>query len=159
MLGNQVDRVLDHALFRGLSRDRLRPSMRSLDVHAYAARQIVADPTMAPALHLVLSGRLRAFDVTCAGRRVTLDYIDPGDIDGALAVAGPRGHFTEADAASDVVTIAWPALEDMLEAEPGLAVNLLRTISDRLHRREDQLARMALRSPDQWIPVQLRAVC
>lgn len=159
MIASQVDRVLGQAIFRSLSRERLRPHVQSLSLREHAAGEIVAEPTLRrSALYLLLSGRLRVFEVTCAGRRIILDYIGPGGIDGLLAVAGLRGHFAETEAPSEVVTIPRSVLEDMLEAEPRLAVNLLWTMSRRLRHREDHVTRLALRDPDQRIAAQLLAL-
>ncbi|HEY7198759.1 MAG TPA: Crp/Fnr family transcriptional regulator [Candidatus Dormibacteraeota bacterium] len=156
---DQVDGVLDHTVFRNLDRDELRPRIQSLNVRRYSAGEIVAEPTLRrSALHLLLAGRLRVFDVTCAGKRIILDYIEPGSMDGMLSVAGLRGHFTEAELASDVVTIPRAALEEMIEAEPKLAVNLLWSMSRRLRHREDHVTRLALHDPDQRIAAQLLAL-
>lgn len=159
MIDSDVDRVLAHALFQNLSRARLRPRVQALTLHRYAAGEIVSDPALRrSALHLLLSGRLRVYDVTGGGRRVIFDHIDPGGVDSMLTVAGLRGHFTEAVASSEVVTIPRPVVEEMLEAEPRLALNLLWTMSRRLRRHEDHLTRLALRDPDQRIAAQLLAL-
>lgn len=159
MLPEEVDRVLDQAVFRNLSRDGLRPRVQSLTLRRYSAGEIVAEPTLRrSALHLLLSGRLRVFDVTCAGKRIILDYVEPGSMDGMLSVAGLRGHYTEAVADSQVVTIPQTTLEEMIEIEPRLAVNLLWSMSWRLRRREDHVTRLALHDPDQRIAAQLLAL-
>jgi CRP-like cAMP-binding protein len=109
-------------------------------------------------LHLVLSGRLCLFDLTPDGRRLILDYVEPGGLDGYLAVAGLRGHFTEALAPTEVVSIGRTALDQMLLAEPRLALNLLWSMSRRLQRRQDQVERMCLRDPTQRLAAQLLAL-
>ncbi|HYW25136.1 MAG TPA: Crp/Fnr family transcriptional regulator [Terriglobales bacterium] len=159
MLSDQVDRVLSQAVFRSLACDRLRSCVQPLHVREYAAGETVAEPSRRrPALHLLLSGRLRVFEVSGTGRRIVLDYIEPGGIDGLLTMAGLRGHFTEAVLPSEVVTITRPAFDDMIAAEPRLAVNLLWIMSRRLRRREDQVTRLMLRDPGQRIAAQLLAL-
>lgn len=156
---DQLERVLRHALFRNLDHDRLRPHLQPLTVRCYEAGESVAQPGLRrPALHLVLSGRLLIFDVTPGGRRVVVDAVEAGGLDGLLAVAGLRGHFADAAIASEVATISRQVVDRMTEAEPRLATNLLWFMSRRLRRREDHLMRLTLRDPSQRLAAQLLAL-
>jgi CRP-like cAMP-binding protein len=153
---DQLDRVLKHALFQNVATDAMRPLLEPLRLREYEAGETVSEPSLRRSgLFIVLSGRLQVFDVTCGGRRVILDYVGPGGVDGFLAVTGLRGHFTEAIMPSEVVTVARDVLEHMLTADPRLAVNLLWHMSRRLRSREDQVTRMTLRDPSQRLAAQL----
>lgn len=159
MQPDQVERMLRLAVFRNLAHDRLRAHLEPLAVRSYAAGETVAEPNLRRmALQVVLNGRLRLFEVTPGGRRIILDHVEAGGVDGLLAVAGLRGHLTEALVDSDVVTISRPAFEGMVREEPHLAMNLLWIMSRRLRRREDQLARLTLRDPGQRLAAQLLAL-
>jgi CRP/FNR family transcriptional regulator len=159
VLPNQVDRVLEQPVFRNLAHETLRPCLQQLGVREYAAGEIVAEPAARrPALHLLLSGRLRVFEVTRAGRRIIFDLVEPGGVDGILTLAGLRGHFTQAVVRSAVVSVPRQTFEDMVTAEPRLALNLLWIMSRRLRRREDQLTRLTLRDTGQRIAAQLLAL-
>ncbi|MDQ6901229.1 MAG: Crp/Fnr family transcriptional regulator [Candidatus Dormibacteraeota bacterium] len=154
-----ADQVLHHPLFEGTEPERLRALLGSLRRRNYAPGETVALPSSRrAALQLVLSGRLCLFDLTPDGRRVILDYVEPGGFDGVLAVAGLRGHFTEAISEAEVVSISRRFLDQLVLAEPRIAVNLLWTMSRRLQRREDQIERMSLRDPSQRLAGQLVAL-
>lgn len=159
MTGEQADRVLGLAVFRNLRRERLRDCLLRLSLREYAAGETVAEPTLRrAALHLLLSGRLRVFEVTPAGKRVIFDHIEPGGVDGMLTVAGLPGHFTQAMERSEVVIVPRPAFDDMAAVEPRLSLNLLWIMSRRLRRREDQLMRLTLRDTGQRLAAQLLAL-
>ena len=153
------DRILRHPLFQGADRQRLAGPLQSLRPRLYVAGETVALPgSRRPVLQLILSGRLCLFDLTPDGRRLILDYVEAGGFDGYLAVAGLRGHFSEAMVPTEVVSISRSLLDQLLLAEPRLALNLLWSMSRRLHRREDQVERMCLRDPTQRLAAQLLAL-
>jgi CRP-like cAMP-binding protein len=159
VLPNQVDRVLSQPVFRNLPEGPLRPCLQQLGLREYAAGETVAEPgARRAALHLLLSGRLRVFEVTRAGRRIIFDLVEPGGVDGMLTLAGLLGHFTQAVVRSEVVSVPRQTFEDMVAVEPRLALNLLWITSRRLRRREDQLTRLTLRDTGQRIAAQLLAL-
>lgn len=100
MLPHQMDSVLRHGLFRGVDHGRIRSLLEPLSVRCDRPGETVAEPSLPrSALHLMLSGRCQAFDATSAGRRIILDYVQPGGIDGFLALAALRdGDLTPAAA-------------------------------------------------------------
>lgn len=156
MLPDQVDSVLRHGLFQGVDHGRIRPLLEPLSVQSYESGATIAEPGLPrSALHLLLSGRCQVFDVTSNGRRIILDYVRPGEIDGFLALAGLRGHFIEALTPSDVVTIDRGTLDGMLQAEPRLAANLIGPMTRHLRRREDHVRRLIMRDPSQRLAAQL----
>ncbi|HKF75033.1 MAG TPA: Crp/Fnr family transcriptional regulator [Candidatus Dormibacteraeota bacterium] len=156
MLPHQADFVLRHGLFRGVDHGRIRSLLEPLIVRCYGPGETVAEPSHPrSALHLILSGRCQVSDVTSDGRRIILDYVQPGGIDGFLTMAGMRGHFIEAVTSSDVVTIDRETLDEMLQAEPRLAANLLWPMTRHLRRREDHVRRLIMRDPSQRLAAQL----
>ncbi|MDQ6945453.1 MAG: Crp/Fnr family transcriptional regulator [Actinomycetota bacterium] len=154
-----ANRILRHPLFEGADPERFRALLSALRQRSYAPGDTVALPgSRQPALQLILSGRLCLFDLTQDGRRVILDYVESGGFEGVPAVAGLRGHFSEAVSQTEVVSISRSLLDQLVMAEPRIAVNLLWTCSQRLQQREDQVERMSLRDPSQRLAGQLVAL-
>ena len=112
----------------------------------------------AGALSLVLTGRLRAYEMTAGGRKLVLEIIPPGGVDGLLPMLGQRGHFTEAAEDSRVALLDWTLLEQLFVVEPGIMRTLFELIASRLERREEQLESMMIRDPTQRLARQLSAL-
>lgn len=148
----------DHPVFAGLDPRRLSAPLAGVRPRQYQAGDTVAQPGGGPALHLLLTGRLCLYELTADGRRIILDYLEAGGVDGMLEVAGMRGHFAAAAAPSVVASIVPAVLDRIVEEEPGFGYNLLAVTVRRLERREAQLERLALRNPDQRIADQLLAL-
>jgi len=111
-----------------------------------------------PGSHLVLRGRLRAYQITAAGRELLLELIEGGGFDGLLSVAGRRGHFTQADEDSAIASLSLPTLERLIVIQPSIARNLVGLVIDRLEGREGQLEAVALHDPSQRLARQLLAL-
>jgi CRP-like cAMP-binding protein len=109
-------------------------------------------------LHLVIRGRLRAYQVTADGRELLLQIVQEGGFDGLLSAAGRRGHFTEADEDSTVASLSLATLERLVAAEPRIARNLLELVIDRIEGREVHLEAIALHDPSQRLARQLLAL-
>lgn len=147
-----------HPLFDGLEAAALGPLLEEVRVRRCEVGEMVCRPGARPALHLLLSGRLCLYELTTDGRRIILDYLEAGGVDGLLEVAGMDGHFSVATEAAEVASIAPPILDRISECEPAFGFNLLTVAMRRLRRREEQLERLALRDPDQRIADQLLAL-
>lgn len=147
-----------HPVFEGLAVAPLASALRDVRTRRREAGETVCGPGGRAALHLVLSGRLCLYEVTTDGRRVILDFLDAGGVDGMLELAGLGGHFSAAVEASHVASVPPPVLDRIAQVAPGFSFNLLKVTIRRLRRREDQLERLALRDPDQRIADQLLAL-
>jgi CRP-like cAMP-binding protein len=103
-----VDSVLAHPIFAGTRLEALKPLLADVKTRVFAAGDTVSRPDMAwPVMQLLLEGRLCLFELTHDGRRIILDYVDPGGVDG-MVMAGRRGHFAVALERSRVA--AWDRL-------------------------------------------------
>jgi CRP/FNR family transcriptional regulator len=127
-------------------------------VRGYRAGQGISTGARRAILHLVLEGRISTYDLRPNGRRIILDQVEAGGVDGFLTVAGLRGHFSEAAVDSQVVPIDSGQLERMIEAEPQVAVRLMWMMTRRLQRREDQVQDMVIRDPGQRLAARLLAL-
>lgn len=153
------DRVLGHPLFDGADAGAIASLLGGVRPHRIRRGTLLSTPGMSPGLlHLVLEGRLRAYQLTPEGRELLLELIEAGGFDGVLSMAGHRGHFSEADADSLVASMALPVLERLIAAAPAVGVNLLHLTITRLDQREEHLESLVLRDPSQRLARQLLAL-
>jgi CRP/FNR family transcriptional regulator, cyclic AMP receptor protein len=148
----------EHPLFEGIDLSSVRPLL-----HARPRRirtgHVLSSPKQRPAsFHLLLAGQLQSYELSVDGRRLILEIVEPGGMDGLLQVASHQGHFTEAVKDSLVVSISEPELRRLTDAEPWIAVNLLRMVLGRLQRREQQLDSVVHKDPTVRIARQLLAL-
>jgi CRP/FNR family transcriptional regulator len=148
--------LLDHPLLRDVRADRLEGVLDAITVKQVQRGTQLNTPEVTPGLmYLVLTGRLRAYQVTADGHELLLELIPEGGFDGLLSVAGKRGHFTEADDDSLVASLALPTLERLISLEPRVAMNFMQLIVERLEGREVHLEAVVLHDPTQRLASQL----
>ncbi len=151
--------LLQHPLFRGAHGERILPILEGIEPRTVPKGNLLNTPGASPGLlHLLLEGRLQSYQLAPDGRQLLLELIDAGGIDGLLSVAGQRGHFTETLQESLVAALPWAVLERLLEAEPSIAINLIRLVATRLENREEHLELMVIRDPSQRLARQLLAL-
>lgn len=120
---------------------------------------MLATPGAGPrAVFLVLEGQLRSFLLTADGRRVILELLTAGGIDGLLPTIGLTGHFTEAAERSLVATLSPVQFDRLVRADPTIAVNIVTLATKRLATRENQLEALAVRDPARRVAAQLLAL-
>lgn len=152
-------RLLEHPLFADLDHALLEPLLGAMRPRHFEIGELVSQPGGSwPALHLLLQGRLCLYELTSDGRRVILDFLEAGGVDGLLELAGLGAHFCAAAAASEVASLSPAALDELMQAAPQMGLNLLKVAVRRLHRREEQLELLALRQPGQRLAGQLLAL-
>jgi CRP-like cAMP-binding protein len=152
------DRVLAHPIFVGTQLDTLRPLLTGVKVRVFGAGEIVSRPdTSWPVMQLLVEGRLCLFELTRDGRRIILDHVEAGGVDG-MVMAGRRGHFGVALERSRVAALGPDLIANLIHLDPQFAINLLRAAGERLQRREEQLERLTLRDPAQRLTGQLLAL-
>ncbi|MGH7904143.1 MAG: Crp/Fnr family transcriptional regulator [Candidatus Dormibacteraceae bacterium] len=151
--------VLDHPIFKGADPEALAFVGRQAVMRTVRRGQILGMPGEHPSsLHLLLSGRLRAYQLTADGRELLLELIEAGGFDGLLSLAGHQGHFSAAAVDSSVASLTLEQLERAMRADPAVASNLLRKITDRLANREEHLELVTLREPSLRLARQLLAL-
>lgn len=137
--GDALEQVLGHRAFEGVEPRAVAPILANVRVRDVAPRTLVNRPDNEQC-QLVLAGRLHSYVVLPDGRRLLFEIVREGGIDGLLNIApGLEGHFTEAVRPSVVATLTRDVLERLIDAEPRVAVNLMRVLLVRLERRETQL--------------------
>ena len=137
-----------HPLFLGAHEERLLPLLQRVSIQRAAKGRLLSDPSLCGGfLHLVLLGRLKAYQINSDGDELLLELIEAGGFDGLLPASGLPGHFTEAAEDSLVALITMPTLQRLIAAEHCIVANLLRMISTRLAARETQIQALAEREP------------
>lgn len=111
---------------------------------------------------VLLSGSLKVSMVSVNGREIILNYCDPGEVVGEIALLdrGPRTASVSAVGQSAVLIVPAPAFEALVQTNPASMTGLLRTLahhirqlnlvveSDRTFSMAPRLARAVLRLLD-----------
>jgi CRP/FNR family transcriptional regulator, cyclic AMP receptor protein len=136
-------RPISHSLVKAL---RSVPDFASLDDHAllgivgassnlrWAAGASIFEPgSLSEALYIILSGKVRIFDVV-DGREVDVSAIGPGHSFGELSLLLHTTHTKEARAEEDTELMVVPkeSFEELLASSPELAAHFRRRLEERL---------------------------
>ena len=152
-------RLLDHPVFDDVDADMLEGNLKGLKERVVAKDDLVSGPGIGEErFNLLLEGELAAYQLTTDGRRLLMEIIEPGGVDGLLLMAGLHGHFTEARKPSRVVALSGPHLHALARLQPQIALNLLRMMLARIEKREDQLDSIVHREPGRRLARQLLAL-
>lgn len=148
--------VLGHPIFRGADAELALSVLDGVRPRWFPRGALLAAPGTGPrAVFLVLEGQLRSYLLTPDGRRVILELVGPGGLDGLLPTIGLTGHFTEAAERTLAASISPVQLDRLVRADPTVAVNLVTLATRRLAVRENQLEALAVRDPGRRIAAQL----
>lgn len=92
-------------------------------------------------LVILLTGNARVTMVASNGREITLDYADPGDVLGEIALldGGERTASVIALAAGRYLRLSRAAFEAFVERQPGMAWRLLRALARRLRKADSTI--------------------
>ncbi len=109
----------------------------------------------ADAMYIVQSGRVRLYRSAHDGRQLTLAMLDEGEVFGCVSPEGDSLHDAYAEAMTDAVVhvLSNADLERVTANHPQMAINLLRSLTERLRTTEDQLESLAFRG----VPARLAA--
>jgi CRP/FNR family cyclic AMP-dependent transcriptional regulator len=116
-------------------------------MRSFARGAIVATEGMpAPAVVLVMRGRLRAVRRAPSGREITVEVFRPGDLlaDAALAPSAPLTNDWEAAETTSVLMIPSAALLEHIRSQPEVMVALAAALLSRLERAKDLAVGLAL---------------
>lgn len=107
---------------------------------------LVAQGEMTDSLYIVLSGRLKVFNSNEDGREVLLNYIEPGEAIGELALLDgePRSASVMALQNSRIALISRQYLMDCLRQNPEIAIELLHLLSKRVRNLTERVNSLAL---------------
>lgn len=102
----------------------------------------------ARAFHLLLQGRLKAVQTGSDGQQVVVRFLGPGEPAGVLALIGADQRYpATAVAVVDSAVLSWEgaALQGLVRSHPGVALNAMRAMGDRVHDAHARLGETAER--------------
>ncbi len=140
---------MDHEIFEGLSDADLADLDDRFAMVTFRKGELIYSPyDRGEALFLIESGRVRLFRSASDGRQLTLSIIDEGMAFGQITVLDAPLNDAYAEAMSDCIlrVLRVSDLERAIAAHPRVAMNLLRTLSERLRAAEDQIENLAFHS-------------
>jgi CRP-like cAMP-binding protein len=110
----------------------------------------------AEVLFLLKRGEVAISRVSPEGKKLIVETVGPGTIFGEMAIIGQRMHETFAEALTECVlcVMSRTDVEELLLANPQVAVRLVRALSQRLAQAEARLEEMAFKS----VPARLAAL-
>jgi len=97
------------------------------------------------ALYGVLSGHMRIFIEGRDGRQLSINFMEPGDIFGEIALMDGLPRTASADAVEDceLMSLDREAFEDLLEREPRLARRVIELLCERIRTDTVRLSEYA----------------
>lgn len=132
-------------VFAALSEeDRHRVAARARTRH-YGRQDMIFVPGDRPGLHIVHRGQVKTYRLTDNGGEQLVRIVGPGDFLGetALFTSIAADDFAEAIQPSEVCSIGRDEIQELLEHNPGVALDLLEAVAGRLHAAEGQLSLMS----------------
>lgn len=141
-------------LFAGLDREVLSEAVRRARTRRFAkGATIFSQDEPAQACHALIDGRVKITQRSGQGRNVTVRYIGPGEVFGAMGVFAGGAYLADAVAVGDCVEIRWPAqaMTELMLAHPKIAVNALAMVARRLQAMQARARELIIEPAEQRI--------
>ncbi|HVB63776.1 MAG TPA: Crp/Fnr family transcriptional regulator [Nitrolancea sp.] len=102
----------------------------------------------AEVLFILKKGEVAISRISPEGKKLIVSTLGPGTIFGEMAIVGQRMHQTFAEALTECVICIMSRrdVEDLLLADPRIAVRLVKALGERLSQAEARLEEMAFKS-------------
>ena len=155
-MSQTADHMFDSEILEGLSERVLADLGGRFGAARFGKGELIYSPfDRADAMYVVQTGRVRLYRSAHDGRQLTLAMLDEGEVFGRVSPEGAALHDAYAEAMTDAVVRVLPTadLERATAEHPQMALNLLRSLSERLRSTEDQLESLAFRG----VPARLAA--
>lgn len=109
---------------------------------------IFSKSSPADRMFIVLTGRVKIFAPSLSKKRKTFAYLQPGDFFGEMALleGKPRSASAEAVEFSKLLVITAQDFKRLLLRDPQLALYLLRTVSQRLRKANEEIEGLLFRN-------------
>ena len=145
-------------LFDGLSTDQLREISRSLPMSTCRVGGLVTSPDDDDErLYIVKRGRVRLYRITPDGKQLTLDILDKGRIVGRMSWLGQELNEVYAEAIEDALICSFTPveLERLMARYPGVGINIVRYLAERLAVSDREREILAFRSVEERLASKL----
>lgn len=145
-------------LFAGLSAEELKEISRTLPMTTCQTGGLITSPDDDDErLYIVKHGRVRLYRLTPDGKQLTLDILDKGRVVGRMSWLGQELNEVYAEAIEDAIVCSFSPeeLRRLIDRFPGIGLNMIRYLSDRLAVSEREREVMAFRSVEQRLVARL----
>jgi len=131
--------VKELPFFSGLSKDELAVINAKSEIIEYHKGQVIYEEGSCPsAFYCIISGRVQIYIRDQAGARLILEYLHRGKYFGIISLLTNEPHSVSSEAINDcaILVIKKDNFDFVLKKIPRLAIDLSRTLSRRLKRKD-----------------------
>ncbi len=143
-------------LFHDLTQEQLVDVIEKMREETFAAGAVVFDAnTAGDYVYIIERGTIRVSRVTTFGEETTLDILKQGEVVGELASLDGQTRSARATCIEDAVLLSLDkkSFEEILEDNHNVAFNLLRELSGRIRKADDNIVQ---RLEEQRIAIESR---
>jgi CRP/FNR family transcriptional regulator, nitrogen oxide reductase regulator len=138
--------IADLPMFAGLGAGQLDEILSEAQSVRYPkGANLFEQDAPATSFFILLHGHLRVAKLTPAGQQVVVRFVAPGEIFGIAKAIGRTTYPATATAVVDSVALVWPsaAWPRLVENNPALGSNALRTVGSRLQEAQTRVVEMS----------------
>jgi len=131
--------IRDLPFFSGLNKAKLAVISAKSQIIEYRKGQVIYEEGAAPcAFYCIISGRVRIYTKDKEGKQSILEYLHCGKYFGIISLLTNEAHSVTSEAINDcsILVIKKDDFSSVLESTPRLAIDLSRTLSRRLKRKD-----------------------
>jgi CRP-like cAMP-binding protein len=134
-------------IFADMTEAEMRRLAERTQMRTYARGRVIAQPDDPPeTIYLIKEGRVKLCRYSASGREQILALLERGDIFGERALVGAREALhCEAFEDTLICVLRRQDLEDLVQSKPGLALRVMKVLSERLRQAEEAVENLAFR--------------
>jgi len=136
-------------IFKGIEPAELSLIFAHMELRQYPAATILFTPEdNTERLYILRKGQITQYLLTSFGKRLVTRHIKPGSVFGIMGLLGQtmQGNFAETTKDSTVYIVTRDDVLMLLEHQPGIKLNILEVVGNRLRLLEEMLVK-AVYSP------------
>ncbi len=145
---DSLEMISSIPLFEGLPKSQCEALNRiAIRKHYRKGQKIFSEGDPGAGLYSVVSGRVKIFKLSPDGKEQIFHFFHRGEIFGEVAVFTGKGYPANAEAQEDGDVLFFPRLDfvQLIKQDPSLALNMLATLSWRLHKFSDLVEDLSLK--------------